>query len=443
MKKILSLFTFILLFSLSALYAQIHTSTPKAIPVKKAVLNLASKTDGVMGACDSVNLDAAGNWSAFYYTNSGGGYTFGVGNNNANGYNVLEDANHFDVSAYDYNYISGGLAFFAFANSNKSEDLDKDVIFKVYDDGGGFPGNLLGSTTLKLSQIKQDVENGFLTEFKFSSPVPIPASKVFYISIDHSNFKWGGGVRDSLAIVANENDDTTGDAYQYIDVSGLGIGWFNVSDSYSIGGDPLDVNLFIFPYVSNASDGCGVLPVSIFNFGGFIKSNTAYLNWSTATESNNKGFYIERSKDGQNFSSLGFVNGAGNSSQIKNYTYNDVTVKDILATTTYYRLKQVDLDGKTSYSKVLKLNLNNTEQWRLYPNPVKDAATVELNLTKASKVNVQVISRDGRIIMNTDKGILNAGVQQVYINMQSLAKGSYIVRVKTDDDVYTKMVVKE
>ena len=104
--------------------------------------------------------------------------------------------------------------------------------------------------------------------------------------------------------------------------------------------------LYLFPYVSNAAGGCGVLPVSIFNFGGTIKRLQAYLNWSTASESNNKGFYVERSKDGQNFTSVGFVKGVGNSNKINNYSYTDATLKDINVTTTYYRLKQVDVDGK-------------------------------------------------------------------------------------------------
>src|SRR6185503_6393916 len=109
-----------------------------------------------------------------------------------------------------------------------------------------------------------------------------------------------------------------------------------------------------------------------FNFGGNIKDDQAYLNWSTAVESNNKGFYIERSKDGKDFTSVGFVQGAGNSSQITNYTYTDAGLKDINVSKTYYRLNQIDFDGKTTYSNVILLsleNLANAGKWKLYPNP--------------------------------------------------------------------------
>lgn len=447
MKKTLLFLTLIFLATnFTSLYAQFKAKTAVPVSIQKPKFrpnNLSSLGPQGDGGCDTLNLAAAANWQAFYYTNLDGGYTFGTSDNANNGYNVNEDANQFNVSSNDYNYITGGLIYFAFANSNVPADLDKDVLFKIYDDAGGYPGNLLGSTSLKLSQIKQDVENNFLTEFSFSSPVAIPASKIFYVSVDHSNFVWDGTTRDSIAIIANNDDDTTAAAYQFIDIDGSGNTWFAVNEIYGSVENPLDVNLYIFPYVSNALGACAVLPVSMLNFGGSIKDYQANLNWSTATESNNKGFYIERSKDGRNFSSIGFVNGAGNSTQIKNYTYSDGGLKDINVSTTFYRIKQVDLDGKYTYSKVLALNLKNTLQNKIFPNPVKDVATVELNLTASAKVNVQVVSRDGKVLINADKGTLNQGTQQVFINTQSLAKGSYIVKVTAGDKTFTQSLIKE
>jgi type IX secretion system substrate protein len=443
MKKILFLFLTIL-FSFNSLliYAQAkHASTPVPAKPFKIAPNLFSKGPGV-SVCDTVNLQAANSWQAYYYTNQDGGYSFGT--SGSNGFKINEDANYFDVSAYDYSYISGGLAYFAFANSNIPGDLNKNLIFKVYDDAGGYPGNLLGSTSIKLSQVYNDVQNNYLTQFVFSTPVAMPASKTFYISIDHSNFTWDGTTRDSIAIVANGDDDTTAAAYQYIfDSTSSTNVWFPVNEIYGPFDNPLDINLFIFPYVSNSADGCAILPVSMFNFGGSIKNYQAYLNWSTAAESNNKGFYVERSKDGRNFTTIGFVNGAGNSSKVTNYNYTDISLKDLNVTTTYYRLKQVDLDGKYVYSKVLPLNISNVLKWRLYPNPVKDVATVELNLEAASKVVVQVISRDGKVVLTSDKGIINSGTQQVFINTQNLAAGSYIVRTKVGDKTYSQLLMKE
>ncbi|MBV9960929.1 MAG: T9SS type A sorting domain-containing protein [Parafilimonas sp.] len=445
MKKIFTLFGVVIL--IASVKAQ-KLSGFRTTTVKHPLILSANKPLSPDAACDTVNLAAANNWQAYYYTYGTDGYVFGTSNNKSNGYDIIEDANFYDLSSYGYNYISGGLAYFAKANSTDAADLDKDMIFRVYEfnDIDSIAGPLLGSTTVKLSQIHSDVQNDFLTEFKFATPVALPASKKILVSIDHSKFKWSGSVKDSVAIVANGDEDSNAAALQNFEILGGGGNvWLPVDQVWSTnnGTNPLQVNLYLFPYVSNASDGCGLLPVSIINFGGTVKDFSAYLNWSTAGESNNKGFYIERSKDGQNFTSIGFVNGAGNSNKITNYNYTDATLKDLNVSTTYYRLKQVDVDGKSAYSKVLPLNTKNNFVWRVYPNPVKDVATVEVNLGVASKVSVQVIARDGRIVMNSDKGILPQGTQQVFVNTQSLAKGSYFVRLTIADKTYTTAFVKE
>jgi len=444
MKKFFTL-CFVLLSGLS-LKAQQHNF--KAIPAHSFKGISGRMTLGPTGACDTVNLAAASNdWHAFFYTYGQDGYIFGTSDNSLSGFKIIEDANYFDISSTANNYITGGLAYFAYANSNEIANNTKSIVFNVYeDDGGGLPGALLGSTSITLDSIHKDVLLDQLTEFKFAQPIQLPASKQFYVSIDHTDFNWTSTTQDSVAIVANGDDDTTGAAYQKVDIDGGGIGWIPVREFWSNGGNPLDVNLFIFPYVSSALDGCGVLPVSIFNFGGNIKNDQAYLNWSTAAEIDNKGFYVERSKNGKDFSSIGFVKGAGNSNKIVNYTYTDVSLKDINVSKTYYRLNQVDVDGKSTYSKVISLsleNLANAGKWKLYPNPVKDVATVELNLEASSKVKAQLVSRDGKTLLNVDKGVLNKGTQQFYINTQSLAKGSYILRVTIGDKTYSQLFLKE
>jgi hypothetical protein len=402
------------------------------------------------GSCDSLNISAANNWNAYFYDyggNGGGGYVFGTTNLNLpEHYKVIQTANYFDVSAGDYNYVSGGLVYFSFANSNIPANLSKYVRFFIYDDAGGMPGAQLDSAKLTLSQIHQDVLQGKLTEFKFAAPVAIPASKKFYIAVDHHSFKWNPTNHDSISIVATHSGATANNAYQLVNEREAGKNWHVVNTYWTFNGEPLEVTLFIFPYVSQLVDGCTILPVNIFNFGGMIKNSQAYLNWSTAVESNNKGFYVERSKDGKDFASIGFVNGKGNTSQITNYSYTDAGLKDVNVSKTYYRLKQVDIDGKSAYSNVIELSLDNLAnggKWKLYPNPVKDHATIEVNLETASKVKAQLISRDGKILSNTDKGVLNEGTQQFYINTQTIAKGSYILRVTIGDKTYSQLLVKE
>jgi len=428
-------------FSLGLKAQMLGLKNFEAIPVKPALSN---QSPG--GMCDTLRAAEANNWSAYYYQYLGGGTIFGTGNLLDDESKVMETAGAFDVTGSEFKYISGGLVYFAFANSNTPEDLNKTIVFKLYDDAGGYPGALVDSAVLTLAQVHASVAAGKLTEFRFTAPVAINASQKFFISVDHNKFRWAPNVKDSIAIVATGDDATPNAAYQYINESKGVKTWYAVKDFWKNSTGTLDVSLFIFPYVSVEPNSCPlVLPVTMFNFGGVIKDYKAYLNWSTAAESNNKGFYIERSKNGKDFGSVGFVNGAGNTTGITNYSFVDASLKDMNATTTYYRLKQVDVDGKFEYSKVLSLNLETVDasKWKIFPNPVKDVATIQVRLDAAAKVSAQLISRDGKVLVTVDKGVLTEGLQQLYINTQGVASGSYIVRIKVGDKNYSGTIIKE
>lgn len=432
---------FILLIS-TVIAAGLYAQNFQAVPINGVTIG--ASTDGM---CDTLNGAEASSWPAYYYTYTGGGTIFGVGNLRDISKKVIETANFFDISGSDYKYITGGLVYFAFANTNTPANLNKTVLFKLYDDAAGKPGAVVDSAVLTLAQIRDDVAAGRLTEFKFNTPVAINAAQKFYISVNTNKFRWAPNVKDSIAIAATADDQLAANTAFHFLNEGRGLRtWYAVDDFWKSGNIALDVSLFIFPYVSEDAAGCQVvLPVSMFNFGGVIKDSKAYLNWSTAAESNNTGFYVERSNDGRDFASVGFVKGAGNTSSITNYSFVDVSLKDINVTTTYYRLKQVDVDGKFTYSKVLALNLETVDaaKWKIFPNPVKDVATIQVRLSAASKVSAQVISQDGKVLATVDKGIMPEGLQQFYINTQNIAKGTYVIRIKADDKIYSGLIVKQ
>lgn len=109
-----------------------------------------------------------------------------------------------------------------------------------------------------------------------------------------------------------------------------------------------------YRYAGNlASFDGSVLPVNFISLNGKLDGDKAILTWSTATEFNNKGFEVQRSNDSKNFYDMGFVNEHNNSSEINTYTYTDVKVA---GGSNYYRLKQIDNDGKFTYSSVIKLD---------------------------------------------------------------------------------------
>ncbi len=175
--------------------------------------------------------------------------------------------------------------------------------------------------------------------------------------------------------------------------------------------------------------GPAVLPVTLVDFKGEKAGSANRLIWTTSTEINNMGFELERSADGRNFTSLTFVASKaenGNSNSTLNYSYNDVRP---LSGNNYYRLKQIDKDGKSTYSDIIALKSKATDITlsSVYPNP----ATRELNMIitspKAEKVTIVVTDLTGKIIMQQNAQLV-IGDNQSQMNVQQLAAGTYLVK---------------
>ncbi len=180
------------------------------------------------------------------------------------------------------------------------------------------------------------------------------------------------------------------------------------------------------------------LPVTFLNFDGVLDNGRALLSWSTATELNNKGFGVEKSYDGQNFTGIGFVAGHGNSSVVNNYNYIDVKV---LSGYNYYRLKQTDIDGNFNYSSTIRLDFKNFD-WSILGNPVSANSWIQLQLPKTSHIALQIITSDGRILQTINKGNLSAGTYSIPLSLGNVASEVYIIKLITDDQSYSKKVVR-
>ena len=181
-----------------------------------------------------------------------------------------------------------------------------------------------------------------------------------------------------------------------------------------------------------------VLPVTLFNFKGQIKDDKALLTWSTANEINNKGFEVELSRDNKTFSSIGFVNAVKNSTGVNNYTFTD---SKILSGANYYRLKQVDNDGASRYSIVVKLDLQKFA-WTIFGNPSLNNSWIQLQTDVQSNVAVQIVSMKGQLIKTINKGILPQGTYTIPLNLSTASHGIYVVKLVIDENSYTKKIMK-
>jgi len=178
------------------------------------------------------------------------------------------------------------------------------------------------------------------------------------------------------------------------------------------------------------------LPVELSNFSAARNGNDVKLSWTTQSERNNAYFDVQRSADGVGFSSIGKVNGAGNSSLAVNYNFTD---NNPLAGRSYYRLRQVDYDEQFAYSPIVSVNGGESKALSVYPNPVADQMMVQY--PKAFKgAGYRVIAMDGRVMKS---GILQENSNQMIINTSSLNRGSYILVINNNGDQYQQKIQKQ
>jgi hypothetical protein len=179
------------------------------------------------------------------------------------------------------------------------------------------------------------------------------------------------------------------------------------------------------------------LPIKLLSFNAYAKGNTALLQWATATETDNKGFYIQRSADAAKWADVGFVatkapNGNGNGQY--NYDYTDTKP---LNGSNFYRLRDVSLNGKVSYSEVRELVFGKASRpLQIHPNPAKDELNVTFSATTGD-VTYKLTSTTGKIVQ---QGKLNGKNGIGKLNVKGLPSGMYFLQIITGNTVQTGKV---
>lgn len=179
-----------------------------------------------------------------------------------------------------------------------------------------------------------------------------------------------------------------------------------------------------------------ILPVTWRYFSARAQEKDVLLEWATDTEENNVGFFIERSTDGRTFTELGFVPAQGTSGG--EYRFRDTNLPANQATL-YYRLRQEDLDGHTSYSSLREVQLEITTDWTLYPNPAGKSCTLAWPEAPFTMAMVSITDLRGRQMMET----LWQSEAPLNINLNTLPSGVYAVRVLTDQHSYARRLIVE
>lgn len=180
------------------------------------------------------------------------------------------------------------------------------------------------------------------------------------------------------------------------------------------------------------------LPAEVSLFTGKLNNSGAVnLVWKAETETNNSGWEIER-KSNTVWKNLGFVKGRGTSTIAKNYNFEDRSAEN---GTHYYRLKQIDLDGKFKYSDVIEVTVDKPLTFSLgqnYPNPFNPKTVIPFSV--ASKVNVSlklydILGREIKTMMNEEK---DAGNYFVDLEAVDLSSGVYFYKIQAGNFTSTK-----
>ena len=237
------------------------------------------------------------------------------------------------------------------------------------------------------------------------------------------------------------NDPACGAAIQSGDINGLTFSGLTVGNNYVFCYKftvPVTCTHFQHcPYFVGAT----VLPVDLLHFGAEVIDNSIVdLNWSTATETNNDHFTVERSVDLETFEEIGYVQGMGNSTVITHYNIVD---QDPFHGISYYRLKQTDHNGKFMYYNVVSVELiNSFSTAAIVPNPLNGNGALTFDSGVEGIAYLKIYDVFGRVVLSEDH-ISTKGMNSIPLQTEFFSKGMYILSIVLGEEQKTIRFIKD
>lgn len=178
-----------------------------------------------------------------------------------------------------------------------------------------------------------------------------------------------------------------------------------------------------------------VLPVELTSFTAKSSTNQVNLTWTTATEINNSGFEIQKSTDGSEFVSVGFIKGNGTTTEPKAYSFVDNHLNNVTGKL-YYRLKQIDYNGAFNYSEIVEVVIDLPLEYSLnqnYPNPFNPSTKIKYSVPEQNLVSIVVYGVTGEEIATLVNEVKEAGNYEIEFNALQLSSGVYFYRMTSGD----------
>lgn len=258
----------------------------------------------------------------------------------------------------------------------------------------------------------------------------IPVDGMDYTA--NNTFGTGSMLGTNNFVVYNGNGNT-------VTVNGLVPNTNYIFTVYEYNGTGGAINYLTTPNLSNNGT---TLPVQLVSFCAKYITGDVVLNWVTASELNNKGFFIERSIDNKTWEPINFVKGNGNSNQINTYSYTDVDIAQLGVNDIYYRLIQQDYSGQEEVLPTRVVNLSMVDaavNVSVFPNPAQSAITISAGNQAETLSSFTVTNMLGNAVL---EGLLNQS-ETAQLDISALAAGTYYLKVTTNNGVKVVKLVKQ
>jgi len=247
----------------------------------------------------------------------------------------------------------------------------------------------------------------------------------------------------------NDNNVFYGNDITVYASTDAGNSWFEYSNGLPEAAFIYDINIIKSTHrLRIATHGNGVYeadidlvtPVELISFKADVTNGKVMLNWSTATETNSRGFEVERSQDGVNFITRGFVKSQGTTTVPHSYSFTDEASNRKL----YYRLKQIDFNGSYHYSNIIEVNGIAVNEFALdqnYPNPFNPTTTIGFHVANLGIVSLKVYDELGSEVATLVNGVRAPGNYKVVFDGNKLASGTYFYRLSAGKFSETKKFI--
>jgi Secretion system C-terminal sorting domain len=181
----------------------------------------------------------------------------------------------------------------------------------------------------------------------------------------------------------------------------------------------------------------GALPVKLISFEGINSSDGNYLTWNTSAETDNEYFVIERSENAKDFQEIGKTKGNGNSVETNNYYFLD---NKYVEGVNYYRLKQLDNNGKYGFSKIIAIESPKAKGIKFSPNPVQSILHITIPALNTEIVELKLINIQGREVLNKTCKVKDGQISQ---EVGLLTPGVYQAIISSNTNTYDFKMIKQ